>query len=150
TAATLQPARFSIVPPSAEPYAVQGFFRNLAIADDDTHIVYVAGSDSHLVVRPINQLDAVPLSGITGASFPFFSPDGRWIGFFTGAGGELRKISITGGPAVSICRYNGTPRGAAWGRDDRIVFATNDGSTGLLIVPASGGEPKVLTTPDTT
>jgi len=72
TPATRQPARFSIVPPSAEPYAVQGFFRNLAIADDDTHIVYVAGSDSHLVVRPINQLDPVRLNGITGASFHFF------------------------------------------------------------------------------
>src|SRR5262249_51706389 len=72
----------------------------------------------------------------------------RWIGFFTGAGGELKKISITGGPAVSLCRYSGTPRGATWSRDDRIVFATNDGSTGLLTVQASGGEPKILTRPD--
>jgi eukaryotic-like serine/threonine-protein kinase len=49
---------------------------------------------------------------------------------------------------VAICRFQGTPRGATWGADDTIVFATNDTSTGLLSVSAGGGEPKVLTRPD--
>ena len=149
--ATLQPMRFGIVTPPTQAFNVQGFFRNLAISDDGTHIVYVGGSESQLFVRAIDQLDAVPLRGVTAAGFPFLSPDGRWVGFFTGgAGGEIKKISITGGPAVTLCRYQGTARGASWGRDDTIIFATNDPATGLLSVPAGGGEPKVLTKPDAT
>jgi serine/threonine-protein kinase len=142
-----QPMRFSIVPPPTQAFNVQGFFRNLAISDDGTRIVYVGG-DAQLIVRAIDQLDAVPLRGINGAAFPFLSPDGRWVGFFTGAGGELKKVSITGGPAITLCRYQGTPRGASWGRGDTIVFATNEPTTGLLSVPAGGGEPTVITKPD--
>src|SRR5262249_55857841 len=148
TPAKPQPVRFSIVPPAAQPFNVQGFFRNLAISDDGTHIAYVAGNDSQLMVRSIDQLEAVPMRGIASAAFPFFSPDGQWIGFFAaGAGGELKKVSISGGSAIALCRYQGTPRGASWGRDS-IVFATNDPTTGLFSAPAGGGEPKVLTKPD--
>jgi eukaryotic-like serine/threonine-protein kinase len=109
----------------------------------------VAGSgDSRLMIRGINQVQAVPLRGSTGAGFPFFSPDGRWIGFFTGGSGDLKKLPITGGAPVTICHYVGTPRGASWGPDGRIVFATNDTNTGLLSVSADGGEPTPLTKPD--
>jgi serine/threonine-protein kinase len=103
------------------------------------------------MVRAIDQLDAVPLGGITGASSPFFSPDGRWIGFFSGAlGGELKKVSITGGPSVSLARTQGNSGGASWGPDDTIVYATSPRapSTGLLRVSAAGGAPTVLTKPD--
>ena len=146
--ATRQPMRFALVPPAAQALAINGTDRDLVLSPDGTHLVYVAGSDSHLMVRAIDQLDAVPLRGITGARHPFLSPDGRWVGFFTGAGGELRKVSIAGGPALPLCPITGGPRGASWGPDDTIVFATND-ATGLLRVSAAGGEPKVLTTPDT-
>src|SRR5262249_35721297 len=54
TPAKPQPVRFSIVPPAAQPFNVQGFFRNLAISDDGTHIAYVAGNDSQLMVRSID------------------------------------------------------------------------------------------------
>ena len=145
---TRQPMRFALVPPAAQALALNTTVRNLVLSPDGTHLVCVAGSDSHLMVRAIDQLDAVPLRGITDASAPFLSPDGRWVGFFTGAGGELRKVSIAGGPAVPLCPITGGSRGASWGPDDTIVFATND-ATGLLRVSAAGGEPKVLTTPDT-
>ncbi len=100
------------------------------------------------MVRAIDQLDAVPLGSITGARTPFISPDGRWVGFFTGTNGELMKVSITGGPPIPLVRYRGLPRGGSWGPDDTIAFATNDTSSGLLSIPAAGGEPTVLTTPD--
>ena len=58
-------------------------------------------------------------------------------------------MSIAGGPALPVCPISGGPRAASWGPDDSIIFATNDPSTGLLSVSASGGELKVLTTPDT-
>jgi Tol biopolymer transport system component len=149
--AKLQPMRFVIVPPAAQPLRIQGADRDLALSPDGTHLVYVSG-DGQLMVRAMDQLDAVPLAGITGARSPFFSPDGRWVGVFTGgvlgAAGELKKVSISGGPPLSLCRYQGAPRGASWGPDDTIVFATNDSNSGLFRVSAAGGEPTVLTTPD--
>jgi hypothetical protein len=64
------------------------------------------------------------------------------------AGGTLMKVSMTGGPPIPLCHYQGVPRGASWGPNDTIVFATAGASMGLFSVPGGGGEPKVLTTPD--
>ena len=76
----------------------------------------------------------------------FSSPDSRWIGFFANA--ELRKVSIIGGAAITLCPLTGASLGASWGDDNTIVFATSDPTTGLWRVSADGGEPTVLTTPD--
>ena len=143
-----QPMRFTIVPPAAQPLAIFGGSRDFALSSDGTRLVYVGGVSAQLMVRAIDQLDAVPLGSITGARTPFISPDGRWVGFFTGTNGELMKVSITGGPPIPLVRYRGLPRGGSWGPDDTIAFATNDTSSGLLSIPAAGGEPTVLTTPD--
>jgi serine/threonine-protein kinase len=147
-----QPARFRIVPPPSQALAipVTSTDRDVAITPDGTHIVYRSGATdqtSFLTVRALNELDARPLPTTGGNREPFLSPDGHWIGFFTL--GEIRKVSMTGGPPITICKVTGTPRGASWGSDDRIVFAVADPRTGLLSVPAGGGEPKVLTHADT-
>ena len=55
---------------------------------------------------------------------PFFSPDSRWIGFFEST--ELKKVSITGGPVITLGPVSGVPLGASWGDDNTIVFATNE------------------------
>jgi serine/threonine-protein kinase len=60
----------------------------------------------------------------------------------------MQKVPLDGGPPITLCRISSAPRGASWGSDNNIVFATSDPSTGLLNVPAGGGEPKVLTKPD--
>jgi Tol biopolymer transport system component len=145
----LQPMRFAIVPPPAQSLAPSNTDRQLAISPDGTHVAYVAGAvaGTQLMIRGIDRLEAEPIRGIIAPRVPFFSPDGKWIGFFQG-GLELKKVSITGGPAITICRINATPRGATWGADNTIVFATADTSTGLFSVPAGGGEPKMLTKPD--
>jgi Tol biopolymer transport system component len=141
------PSRFEIVPPLAQALAIQGADRDIAISPDGQYIVYRADAGrAQLVVRPIDRLDARPVAGITNARQPFFSPDSEWIGFFDGAG--LKKAPIAGGSATMILKNYVVPRGASWGDDNSIVFATNDSSTGLLRVPASGGEPTVLTRPD--
>ena len=147
---TPRQVRFSIVPSSDVPFNVNGFFRNLVISPDGTHVVYVSamGGDTRLIVRALDQLEAIPIRGINIAASPFMSPDSRWIGFFTPGTNELKKVSITGGPALTICRVQGTARGASWGAYGTIFFASNDPTTGLLRVPAGGGEPKVLTKPD--
>jgi Tol biopolymer transport system component len=148
--ALVPPSRFAIVPPPAQSLAISFFFRDLALSPDGRYLVYRAGGTTMggpLMVRAMDALDAQPLAGITTARNPFFSPDSRWIGFFDND--ELKKVSVTGGPAITISRLTGPgPRGASWGDDNTIVFATNDPKTGLLRVSADGGEPTVLTTPD--
>jgi serine/threonine-protein kinase len=147
--AALQASRFVVTPPAAQALVVGGFNRDLAISPDGSHLVYTAGAQAQLMVRAIDRLDAQALPSIISVYAPFLSPDGRWIGFFTaGAASELRKVSITGGSPVPLCRINGRALGASWGADGTIVFATNDPSTGLFGVSERGGEPKVLTTPD--
>jgi serine/threonine-protein kinase len=144
-----KPIRFAIVPPPAQPLTPQGADRDIAISRDGATIVYKMGGfgAAQLAVRALDQLEARALPGITGIRNPFFSFDGSWIGFFAGA--ELKKVSVTGGPPITLCCLRSeSPRGASWGEDDTIVFATGDAATGLLSVPAGGGDPKVLTKPD--
>ena len=123
--------------------------RHLAVSPDGTQIVYrgvlnfAQVQTGQTVVRRLDQLEPMPIA--VGGAWPFFSPDGRWIGYFSQATGELRKVAVIGGPAVVICRYAGNPRGASWGLDGRIVFATSDTSTGLLVVSENGGEAVPLT-----
>ena len=69
---------------------------------------------------PVDRLDAARLPGTDGGASPFFSPDGRWIGFF--ADGKLKKIAASGG-SPSIVADAPAPGGAAWGPDGRIAFA---------------------------
>ena len=98
-----------------------------------------------LYVRSLDQLDAIRIGGVNALRSPFFSPDGQSIGFFDGA--VLKRMPVNGGPAVTITTIKGLPRSASWGVDDSIIFATTD-STGLLRVPATGGEATVLTKPN--
>ena len=124
---------------------------DVAISPDGAQIVYLSGTGGgdqrQLYVRPVDQLDATLLRGTEGGgNAPFFSPDGESVGFREGT--ILKRVSILGGPAVTIVADTGSPlRGASWGPDDSIVFAT-PASNGLLRVPSVGGEPEVLTTVD--
>jgi len=139
-----QPMRFSFLPPAELVIDQSITDRNLAISPDGRHIAFITIA-GRLAVRRIDELESRPLAGIEGARSPFFSPDGRWVGFFESS--ELKKVSVTGGPAVAICGVTGTPRGASWSSDETIVFATGDSNTGLSIVASGGGEPRLLTTP---
>jgi hypothetical protein len=145
-----QPVQFAIAPPPARPLSIQGANRDIAISPDGTHIVYRTGATTlsgptPLAVRAIDRLDPETLA-VTNAQVPFLSPDGRWVGFFDFS--ELKKVPITGGSPITLCRIQAPPAGASWGPDDTIIFATADSSSGLVGVPAGGGEPKVLTKPD--
>jgi serine/threonine-protein kinase len=142
---TPQPMRFSVLPPVELVPLSSVTDRSLAIAPDGRHLAFVTNNGG-LVVRRIDELESRPLAGIDGARSPFFSPDGKWVGFFDADG--LKKVSVTGGPAVAICSYTGGPRGASWSSDETIVFATGASDTGLFVVPSGGGEePRLLTTP---
>src|SRR6185503_17140450 len=82
---------------------------------------------------------------------PFFSPDSLSVGFFgsNSEQGNLFKVALRGGPFVRLCRIVGMPLGASWGDDNTIVFATQEPRMGLMQISASGGQPTVLTRPDT-
>jgi serine/threonine-protein kinase len=102
-----------------------------------------ASARAQLYVRRLDQLHAAVLSGTDDAESPFFSPDGQWIAFF--AAGKLKKISVAGGAAVTLCDAR-AGRGGAWDEKGRIVFSP-DGSRGVTLwrVSSSGGTPEPLT-----
>ena len=98
----------------------------------------------NLFRRDLGQRGATPIPGTDDADAPFFSPDGRWIGFV--AGGQLMKVASEGGRPFRLAEARGAG-GATWLRDDTVVFAPMY-SDGLFRVPAEGGSPERLTTPD--
>jgi Tol biopolymer transport system component len=114
---------------------------------DGRSLVYVASTadgKSALWVRPIDSLRATPLQDTDGAGYPFWSPDSRSVGFFSGA--KLKKIEIAGGPPFTICDAS-DGRGGAWNRSGDIVFAPSV-NTALFRVSAAGGTPTPVTTLD--
>jgi eukaryotic-like serine/threonine-protein kinase len=87
------------------------------------------------------------LQGTQGATYPFWSPDGKFIGFF--ADGKLKKVDVSGGQSQVLCdASNG--RGGTWNRDGVIVFTPDSLGAGLFRVSSSGGSPVEMTKPDTT
>ena len=80
---------------------------------------------------------------------PFVSPDGQWVGFVDRPAALLKKVAVTGGPAVTVATLDTAgPMGATWAPDDTIIVATASVATGLQRVSAAGGPMTVLTRPD--
>jgi tRNA A-37 threonylcarbamoyl transferase component Bud32 len=148
----LRVSRFAISPIGTAALVVDPQSRDLTITPDGTRIVYKARAgltDTRLVVHALDQLEPTPLAGVgRQPRAPFSSPDGRWIGFVEPVPITLKKVAITGGPALLLCRLDSASRGATWGDDDSIIFATATPSTGLPRVSAESGEPVVLTKPN--
>ena len=134
--------RFTVpTPPSSIPVSGSRGGRDLAITPDGKLLVYKGGSRA-LHVRRIDSFETKRLDLVDPNSL-FVSPDGNWIGFE--ASGALQRVSVLGSPPMTISKMEGLFRGASWGEDGTIVFATS--RTGLFRVPASGGEPRQLTKP---
>jgi serine/threonine-protein kinase len=139
--------RFAIAPPATAAPVFQGADRDIAISPDGRVIAYRGGDrDPELFVRRIDELEPRMLPGATNLRAPFFSADSKWIGYWQG--GVYFKVSVSGGPPIRLCQLSGPPRGASWGDDNNIVFATSSPGEGLIRVPAGGGAPEVLSHPD--
>ena len=132
--------------PAGVAFARSNTRSNIGISPDGRSVVFSAAADGvpHLFLRTTDQFEATPIKGTDGGSGPFFSPDSQWLGFF--ANGHLLKVPRTGGTPALICDVQDV-RGAAWGADDTIVFASRLDS-GLFRVSANGGTAVTLTTPD--
>jgi Tol biopolymer transport system component len=102
---------------------------------------YKASQKPQLWVRRLDSESVSALSGTDEASFPFWSPDSQFVGFF--AQGKLKKIDLAGGPPVAVCDAP-AGEGGTWNRDGTIVFAADDVS-GLSRVSAGGGVATPLT-----
>ena len=98
----------------------------LALSPDGKQLAYAAirGITSQLYLRSMDSQEARPIPGTDGASEPFFSPDGQWIGFF--AGGKLKKVSVSGGATVTLGDA-GNPFGGSWNSQGTIAFTPTTG-----------------------
>jgi len=116
-----------------------GLWSAPAVSPDGRRIVWAGVSDTgstQLYVRDLSSDESRALSGTNSARQPFWSPDGRSIGFF--AGGRLQKIAATGGPVTDIADAP-DPRGGAWGAAGIIVFQPDVRDAPLLRVSDQGG-----------
>lgn len=140
-----EPARIvrsSLLPPDKTQYVAT--LGAMALSPDGRRIAFVArdaGGKDMLWVRALDALTAQPLAGTEGASHPFWSPDSRFLGFFSS--GKLRKIDANGGPPQALCdAANG--RGAAWSPNGTIVFTPSTTDV-LYKVSQAGGAPTAVT-----
>jgi serine/threonine-protein kinase len=119
---------------------------NLALSTDGTRIAYVTrGEDgkNRLATRLLAESEAKALAGTEGASNPFFSPDGQWIGF--GADGQVKKVLALGGAPLKLADAT-VFLGGSWSENGFIVAAVNVG-TSLVRIPESGGAAEALLPP---
>jgi len=113
----------------------------MAISPHGTDIVYRGSSEgrTRLFLKRAGSFETSELAGTEGAAGPFFSPDGRWIGYLTGD--EIYKVLVDGGEPFRITSFN-DHSGATWAPDNTIIFV-DDGV--LKRIAENGGEPTVLT-----
>ncbi len=121
----------------------------LAISRDGSTIAFCArdGEGPDLLwIRSLGSDDARPIPGTEGAQGPFFSPDGRSIGFFTS--NELKRVDVGGGPVITLVQGI-DQRGGTWNRDGVILF-TGDSYGPVSRVSADGGTVTAATALDST
>jgi Tol biopolymer transport system component len=148
----VEEARFEVAAPPGTMWAPSpvASTTQLALSPDGRQLAFVAVARRampQLWIRTLASIHSQPLAGTDGASFPFWSPDNRSIGFF--ADGKLKRIDINGGvPQVLASAPLG--RGGSWNREGVIIFAPSPPS-GIWRVAAAGGPVTPVTTlqPDT-
>lgn len=137
--------QFTLAQPSEGAVVLQSA-PALLFSPDGSHVVstMLVSGKSQLFDRPLASAVARPIDGTQGAADPFFSPDGKWIGFF--AGGALKKVPLSGGEAETLCKAENS-RGGTWASDGSIVFTPGTDAP-LYRVSANGGSVEAISTID--
>jgi Tol biopolymer transport system component len=138
-------AQFEV--PSPTPQVGAFAMGAFAISPDGRYLTMSAPGRRRLWLRPIDSLEARELPGTEGATYPFWSPDSSYIGFF--ADGKLKKIALAGGEAQVLCDAAGNA-GGTWGPNGTILFplsSATSSSSALVLgrVSAAGGVPTPVT-----
>ena len=130
------------------PAPLSSSARDIAVAPNGHTVAVVAYLESArknvIWIYELGAPSARNLPGTEGATYPFWSADGRSLGFF--ADSKLKKLDASGGPVQTICDAT-MPRGGSWNKDGVIIF-TPQVRGGLYKVPASGGTPASISEPD--
>ena len=135
--------RSSVILPDDSTMPLAG---SIALSPDGQKLAYVAqapGGKPSLWIRPLNSLDGKRVDDSDEAAYPFWSPDSRYVAFFSR--GKLRKLDTSGWTMQNICDAD-DGRGGAWAPDGTIVFSPEP-TGGLLRVSDAGGQPVPLTKP---
>ena len=112
----------------------------VALSPDGSRMVYVA--NQQLYLRAMDSLESAPIPGTDqNPSAPFFSPDGEWIGYWSGIDGQIKKIAISGGAAITLCDAENPYGRPTWLADDTIAWGQGGG---IMRVSANGGTPEVF------
>ncbi len=133
----------AILQPSGHVFVFMGPFGPPAFSPDAKTIAFTAaaaGTPPQIWIRQLDSETATMLAGTEGGYYPFWSPDGKYLAFFSGT--KLMKIAVDGGSPITICDTN-LARGGSWNRDGVIIFGKFAG--GIYQVPSSGGTPSPVT-----
>ena len=144
-AASSRPRQLTIQLPPGQRLVTDG--NSTLVFDPDGRSLIAAGEAGGrqlLLRRDLGTSEVQPIPGTEDGQAPFFSPDGRWLGFVSR--GRLMKVAVEGGTPLDLADCQGVG-GATWLEDNTLVFAPIY-SDGLFRVSAEGGEPERLTTPD--
>jgi Tol biopolymer transport system component len=143
---TRQAIRAFLPPPRGAEFQLLGpGAGSLTLSPDGKFLTFSAkGADGvlKLWLRPLDGVEARPIVGTEEGLYPFWSPDSRFIAFYTR--GKLKKVAVSGGAAIEICDVSGEPRGGTWSRDGVILFEPH-WREGLHRVSAEGGAPEPVT-----
>jgi serine/threonine protein kinase len=124
-------------------------FPLLALSPDGTNLAYVAlqVGKRQIYLRRMDSFDVTPITGTEQAIGPFFSPDGRWLGFYTSS--KLMKVSVQGGNPLPLADAASiVVTGASWGERGTIILAPAYGVNGLTQVSETGGSLNPVATKD--
>jgi len=141
-------SQFLIYPPEQASFAAWDLPFPVTISPDGRQLALVLNTEgqSKIWLRRLDSLSAQPLDNTEGAQNPFWSPDGRFIGFF--AGGKLKKIAVAGGVPSVLCDAPPNTNSGTWNAADIILFTSGQIDRGIMSVNATGGEVREITKPD--
>ena len=112
----------------------------IAMSPDGSNIVYA--TTAQIYRQNLSELEPWPVQGTAPSdSAPFFSPDGRWVGYYSAPDRSLKKVALAGGSAVRICEAgcDDSSFGFVWSSDDYIYMGR---TKAIVRVSANGGTPE--------